>query len=151
MIPKVRVPEDGDTQANASGKAVCLTLTATTKSMAGEVFVVDRSPTTVGRSRGNKVVINHLSVSAQHAKLVGENGQWRVMDLLSSNGTFVNGNKVSVEQLNDGDQLQFGEASFTVSGHQSALKSSRSYDWLWASLAGIALGLAAAAGLWRFA
>lgn len=54
-------------------------------------------------------------VSRKHARLVFEDGVWRVEDLGSSNGTFVlrgDFEKVDSAALTDGDELAFGNARF---------------------------------------
>lgn len=54
-------------------------------------------------------------VSRKHARFVCEEGVWRVEDLGSSNGTFILRNdfeKVDSAELNDGDEIAFGNARF---------------------------------------
>lgn len=69
----------------------------------------------VGRDEGNDLRVDHASVSASHAKLIaGEDGV-EVVDLGSSNGTFVNGIQVERRRLSDGDLLRFATAEFRVS------------------------------------
>ena len=54
-------------------------------------------------------------VSRKHAKLINENGVWRIEDLGSSNGTFVlrtDFEKVDSSELADGDEVAFGNARF---------------------------------------
>jgi uncharacterized RDD family membrane protein YckC len=70
----------------------------------------------VGRSRTCAVHIPESTVSRQHAKLlVGAAGKVIVRDLGSSNGTFVNGEKVDGERaLANGDRVTVGEADVVV-------------------------------------
>jgi pSer/pThr/pTyr-binding forkhead associated (FHA) protein len=66
-------------------------------------------------------------VSRKHARLVCEDGVWRVEDLGSSNGTFVlrsDFEKVDSAELADGDEISFGNARlvFHVAGKNSSLE-----------------------------
>ena len=54
-------------------------------------------------------------VSRKHAKLVQEDGAWKVVDLGSSNGTFVLGDdfeKVDEKEISDGTEIALGNARF---------------------------------------
>lgn len=63
----------------------------------------------IGRDAGNQIVINDKLISRHHAQLSFlDNGQVTIKDLGSSNGTFVNGNRVNEAYLNSGDILKCG-------------------------------------------
>jgi len=69
--------------------------------------------TDVGRGTTNQVILQSATVSRQHAKIKEENGEFKVYDLASANGTFVNDNKVmNPVTLKDGDVVRFGEVEF---------------------------------------
>ena len=61
----------------------------------------------------NTIILNHHSISKEHSIIeFDSNGQGYISDLFSSNGTFVNGNKISSNQkyfLNEGDIIKFGK------------------------------------------
>ena len=86
-----------------------ITLTVQTGSMAGQVFQLVSGSQTIGRVSGNQIVINDPTISRQHAQLtVQAEGVW-IQDLGSSNGTFVNGQRItSSTWLKPGDSLQIG-------------------------------------------
>jgi hypothetical protein len=64
---------------------------------------------TIGRGPGNVIVIADPHVSAQHATLWFERGQWWLRDLESSNGTLLNGEPVrTVVAVRNDDVLQCG-------------------------------------------
>ena len=66
---------------------------------------------TIGRNATNDIVLDDAMVSRQHAKLtILDNGQVLIKDLGSSNGTYVNGNKVSECYLKAGDIVKVGSA-----------------------------------------
>ena len=63
----------------------------------------------VGRGLQSDVLISDDSVSQRHAQITVEDDQVFIRDLLSSNGTFVNGNRIENQKLNEGDSIHFGE------------------------------------------
>ena len=66
----------------------------------------------IGRENAD-LVIPRSAVSRQHSTLsVDESGEWWIADLGSTNGTFVNEEKIERRQLVDGDQIRFGDAIF---------------------------------------
>lgn len=68
---------------------------------------------TLGRGAANDLVIDDPHVSAHHAALQFERGQWWLRDLESSNGTLLNGEPVrTVVALRAGDVLQCGRVRF---------------------------------------
>jgi EAL domain-containing protein (putative c-di-GMP-specific phosphodiesterase class I) len=72
-------------------------------------------PFSVGRQPENELCVANPTVSKRHAELVLAEGRLLVRDLGSRNGTFLNGQRVGeLEEVRDGDRLQFGTALFTV-------------------------------------
>ncbi len=63
---------------------------------------------TVGRSSACNIKIGDAGVSSKHAKIWCEDGEYYLMDLGSTNGTFVNDKDVLREKLTDGDVITFG-------------------------------------------
>ena len=66
----------------------------------------------VGRASACGLVVSDESVSARHCRVVSENGIFTVVDLGSTNGTFVNGKRVSTQLLVDGDKVSLGLVAF---------------------------------------
>jgi len=62
----------------------------------------------VGRAAGCDYHFTDPTVSSYHANLVGTSEGFVVIDLGSSNGTFVNGSRVQESILADGDEVHFG-------------------------------------------
>ena len=75
-------------------------------------FNIPAGRSTVGRSGNNDIVIDDESVSLVHARLIQKDREWWVLNLLSTNGTFVNDKKVTDCPLHDGDRLHFGTTEF---------------------------------------
>lgn len=101
----------------------------------------------VGRQGDNDIVLQEGSVSSQHAWLVNDRGACRVVNLLSTNGTWVNERKVHEATLNDGDHVRFGRAEFIFrrrdDGAEVAPKGGmRRSSWRWIGVAVAILVLA---------
>ena len=80
----------------------------------GEAFAL-KARTDIGRSQGSSIVIDDAHVSARHAELRFERGQWWLRDLGSSNGTLLNGEPVrTVIGVRPGDVLQCGRVRFRL-------------------------------------
>jgi hypothetical protein len=70
---------------------------------------------TVGRGETNDVVIPHASISRAHARLLKRNGGYELMDLNSTNGTFVDDRKLSGSQsVPNGSRVRFGDVQFIL-------------------------------------
>jgi pSer/pThr/pTyr-binding forkhead associated (FHA) protein len=62
----------------------------------------------IGRASSNDIVIDDLTVSAQHALLTKSPSGYRLKDLGSTNGTQVNGASITDAELKDGTEIRFG-------------------------------------------
>ena len=67
-----------------------------------------RGETSVGRTEGNDIVLNHPSVSRKHARIESRSGKWWIVDLKSTNGVKINGNLVTESLINSGDKILVG-------------------------------------------
>ncbi len=83
-------------------------------------------PMTVGRSSACNIRIADAGVSSKHAKIWCEDGNYFLMDLGSTNGTFVNDKDVDREQLSDGDVITFGMTKATFVGDKPRVRVSAS-------------------------
>ncbi|MFD3511507.1 FHA domain-containing protein [Streptomyces sp. NPDC058657] len=73
-------------------------------------------PLRIGRELGSGLRLSHESVSRRHAELALHDGVWLLRDLGSTNGTCVNGRRITgVTVVNDGDQVSFGHMVFRLS------------------------------------
>ena len=70
---------------------------------------------TVGRSIGAEFIVDAAMVSRLHCRLSAGATQLEVVDLGSTNGTFVNGQRVDVAPLKEGDTLGVGRVELIVS------------------------------------
>jgi EAL domain-containing protein (putative c-di-GMP-specific phosphodiesterase class I) len=71
-------------------------------------------PYRVGRLPGLSLTLSSDSVSKEHAELFLEEGQLRVFDLGSKNGTFVNGERVEQSRLREGDILHIAQVEYRL-------------------------------------
>ncbi len=76
---------------------------------AGEIYALAKDIVTIGRDEKCAIRLNVEGVSRNHAQLFVEGGGWLVTDLMSTNGTLVNGEKVEQRALSDGDLLKIGD------------------------------------------
>ena len=76
----------------------------------GMVLELSKGDLTIGRDLGNDIVINDVEISRKHARLVLQGERYRIEDLGSTNGTFVNGQRlITAHLLVRGDQVSLGE------------------------------------------
>ena len=74
-----------------------------------------RNPVVLGRSEGADVLIDDAYASEFHLRLVNDTGILSLYDLDSTNGTYVNGKRVTAPlQLNTGDSVQIGKTVMEV-------------------------------------
>ena len=78
----------------------------------GERFVLGDTTVTIGRLPESVLVLEDPNVSRQHAEIRPSGNGFVLADLGSTNGSKVNGIKVSERVLEDGDELTFGATSF---------------------------------------
>lgn len=71
---------------------------------------------TIGRAPNNTTVVNDLTASRHHAQLTIASGSAVITDLGSSNGTFVNGQRVRRSYLSTGDKIGIGNLDFVFTG-----------------------------------
>jgi two-component system, cell cycle response regulator len=101
----VQQPPPDDSPSND-----CLVVIYTAEpGLLGKRFVLDKSPTRVGRGADSQIVLEGDSVSRRHAHLERRAGAWYVVDDGSTNGTYVNEEQISREQLLvNGDRIKIG-------------------------------------------
>src|SRR5579864_6035597 len=70
----------------------------------------DKNEINVGRVQGNDLVLPKGNVSKHHARLLYRDGRFIVTDLKSTNGTYVNGRKISQATIvREGDKIYVGD------------------------------------------
>ncbi|MCX7958960.1 MAG: GGDEF domain-containing protein [Deltaproteobacteria bacterium] len=80
--------------------------------LAGKQFKREQNEMLIGRSDEADIQIEDEGVSRKHAKIAKlADGQIRIIDLGSTNGTFFNGTRISEHVLKDGDKIQIGSTT----------------------------------------
>lgn len=70
-------------------------------------------PSSLGRDLANQIVLQELSVSRFHCRIVADRSEVWIEDCLSRNGTYVGGRRIdSVTRLLTGTRLQLGQVAF---------------------------------------
>ena len=76
---------------------------------AGSKFALDREVTRAGRHPDSDIFLDDVTVSRRHAEVVRSSGGYRVRDVGSLNGTYLNRERIESEvALANGDELQVG-------------------------------------------
>jgi len=91
--------------AVASGEARVIIIEG---EQAGQEYKL-RKETTIGRANTNLIPLKDAKVSRQHAIIKKTGNEFVIIDLNSSNGIFVNHERVKEHVLGDGDQIQIGD------------------------------------------
>jgi pSer/pThr/pTyr-binding forkhead associated (FHA) protein len=94
-----------------AGKAF---LMASSGETAGMVFPLTLPMMVIGRAPSAEIRVNEHAVSNEHARLEGAGGRYSIVDLGSTNGTYVNGQRVVARvPLSGGDTIRTGATTFT--------------------------------------
>jgi hypothetical protein len=86
----------------------------------GEYPIPDAGELFVGRAADVEIVLVEDMVSRRHAKLVVHNGNMTLSDLGSTNGTFVNGEKITTLVVHQDDRVMVGTSIFKIISLETA-------------------------------
>lgn len=79
----------------------------------------------IGRSSSNDLVIDDQSISATHAEALFQGSRTRLVDLGSTNGTYVNGRRISAVEIVHGDRVHFGTFGTVFDGTSFVLEDNK--------------------------
>ena len=79
---------------------------------AGQAYALHNAEVIIGRVEDNDVVIEHRSVSRNHAKILFDGQVHKIIDLDSANGILVNGEEYAITDLRHGDLIELGHVNF---------------------------------------
>lgn len=99
---------DGDPSASLRGIA---------GTFQGRTYIVTPGNTSIGRSADNDIVLDSQDISRRHARIESVRGGFRIHDLNSTNGTFINGTAVRISDLESRDEVAFGAQRFRIEFH----------------------------------
>lgn len=99
------------TTGSERGRASLIVLEGT---LVGRRYLIDES-VVLGRGDGAGIQVDDAVASRRHALIRTDGAGWRIVDLKSQNGTWLNGNRIYEEPLQFGDRVQVGESLFLFS------------------------------------
>lgn len=114
VVDPKREPKAAPTVVRSDG-ATGWALKANHSALSNRIFAL-KDVTVVGRSSECDITLAAAHLSRRHAKLVVKDGLLYVKDLGSSNGTYLNGKRISEGRVKRGDDLRFDTLSFGVIG-----------------------------------
>ena len=77
---------------------------------AGSRFLLDTEVTRAGRHPDSEIFLDDITVSRRHVEVVHQaDGSYRVKDVGSLNGTYLNRERIDESPLAPGDELQIGK------------------------------------------
>ena len=79
----------------------------------GARYLLDAAQTKLGRDMSNEIILDDITVSRSHALITKSNG-YRLKDLGSLNGSYVNAVAVKESVINAGDEVQIGKYHLTL-------------------------------------
>ncbi len=113
--PAEAAPQSGGQQQQYDGPSRGK-LTVLQGPLAGQIFPLVDDVTTIGKMKGNTIIIEDETVSRRHAAIKIDQMRFEIADMNSANGVLVNGQKIHKIFLRDGDRIQIGntEIAFTL-------------------------------------
>jgi two-component system cell cycle response regulator len=89
--------------------AYLIVISAKSSASIGRMYKLEQPEIVLGRSVEAQFQVEDDGISRKHAKLVlGPGGNYQLVDLGSTNGTYLNGYRVEIAELTDGDKIQLG-------------------------------------------
>src|SRR5690242_17203915 len=90
-------------------------ITVSEKGGPSQRYEFQKPEITIGRLAGNDIVLAKGNVSKAHTRIVSKDGKFVVVDLRSTNGTFVNGKKIGAPQVVRAvDEISIGDYILNV-------------------------------------
>jgi pSer/pThr/pTyr-binding forkhead associated (FHA) protein len=146
------VPRAEDEPVEAVPELAPLTgpaLRALSGPFAGRVFPLGFGRHLLGRSTDAAIYLPEASVSLRHAELDLKPDGAQLINLISTNGTWVNGIETHTARLRDGDLIRLGRVTLQFCAPVAAETTRR--RWLWSALTVLLFGVFTAIVVWQFA
>ena len=78
-----------------------------------DVWVVEKT-FSIGSADDNSLIINHPSISQQHARIVKQGNDYLLRDLSAANNTYINNKPVTQQKISHSDKILLGEVTIKV-------------------------------------
>ncbi|MCA2981570.1 MAG: GGDEF domain-containing protein [Myxococcaceae bacterium] len=99
-------------EARKTNAAYLIVISARHAGTVGKMVKLEKGDFVLGRSPDLPMPVDDDGISRRHCKIVqAPNGHYQLVDLGSTNGTYLNGIKINVATLQDGDKIQIGATS----------------------------------------
>ena len=109
--------------SRTAASAYLIIISAKVPALVGKMLKLDKDEFTMGRAPDTTLQVEDDGVSRKHCKIsVAPNGHYQLVDLGSTNGTYLNGIKVNVATLQDGDKVQIGATTVIKFSMQDQLE-----------------------------
>ncbi len=110
-------------ESRAANNAYLIIISAKSSATIGKMLKLDKGEFVMGRAPDAQLQVEDDGISRKHCKItMAPNGHFQLVDLGSTNGTFLNGIKVNVATLQDGDKIQIGANSVVKFSIQDQLE-----------------------------
>lgn len=106
---KTRVTPLEELRPQTKGQDCLVVIYSSDARQFGKRYILGDEPLTVGRGQENRIVLDNDSVSRRHCRAEKRGAQWFIVDLDSTNGTYVNDQQVTELALRRGDQVKIGD------------------------------------------
>ena len=115
MYKDVKTGGKKNTNPNLNKYGLEITKAGGNEDLEEESVMLIRGDVTIGRMDDNAIILSEPFVSGHHARVYAKNNTLYIEDLNSTNGIYVNDEKVEGKiKLTTGDEIKIGSAIFTV-------------------------------------
>src|SRR3989442_8284977 len=96
-------------------------ITLAEKGGGSQQLTFEKNEVTIGRLSGNDIVLAKGNVSKYHSRIVIKDGKFIIVDMKSTNGTYVNGKKIAAPQvIRPADKIYIGDYIINVEAKGSS-------------------------------
>lgn len=96
------------------GRKSCYVLEIIQGPDSGRTFPLEGNEVHMGRHAQCEIVLKDLEISRRHLKVSQSGDDWIVDDLGSTNGTWLNGQRIAKQRISPGDRVEIGETVFVL-------------------------------------